>query len=47
MSNKKESWVFCYWDEQPFNNNIKTKKNETTSNTSRKETIDQAKKNSN
>ena len=47
---KKETWVFCYWDEPNFDDkkeNIKTikvKKDDTTSNTSRKKVIDQTKK---
>ncbi len=50
MQEKKENWFFCYWDEPTFinkkqnNKTIKIKKDDTTSNTSRKEVIDQAKK---
>jgi hypothetical protein len=50
MQEKKDNWFFCYWDEPELiekkenNKTIKINKDDTTSNTSRKEVIDQAKK---
>ena len=45
MHSKKESWHFCYWDEQIFKDiKPKTKENGTTSNTSGKKATDQTKK---
>ena len=47
MSNKKEGWVFCYWDEPNFEINKesnKSNKNEENNNySSRKKGIDKTK----
>lgn len=46
----QEKWLFCYWDEPIFEeevkktNNTKTKNNGTTSNTNRKEGSNQTKR---
>jgi len=46
----QEKWLFCYWDEPIFDeevkktNNTKTKNNCTTSNTNRKEGSNQTKR---
>ena len=44
MHSKKESWHFCYWDEQMVKDiKPKTKENGTTSNTSGKKNINKTK----